>query len=235
MTAETPLQGGILAAGAGSRLRQAGWTIPKPMVPVAGTPLIQRVIANFVAARIRSLTIILNEQERECVEWVRSRFPRLDFRFIVKTTGSSLESFREVTRAIGPRRALISTVDAWCPEQDFVRFVAAARRFPRDSVVLALTPLVADERPLWANLDARGRVRRLGGDSGELVTAGMYLVPARLAALPSPAELPSLRDFLTWLVERGEPVYGAAIPTVVDVDRPDDVALAETIARGGSA
>lgn len=234
MTAKATLRGGILAAGAGSRLREAGWTIPKPMVPVAGTPLIQRVVANFAAARIRSLTIILNEQERECVEWVRSTFPRLDLRFIVKTTGSSLESFREVTRAIGPRRALISTVDAWCPTQEFVRFVAAARRFPADSVVLALTPFVADERPLWASLDATGRVRHLGGDSGELVTAGIYLVPARLAALAPPAELPSLRGFLTWLVERGEPVYGATIPTVVDVDRPDDVTLAEAMARRGA-
>ncbi|MBI3625117.1 MAG: NTP transferase domain-containing protein, partial [Candidatus Rokubacteria bacterium] len=138
MTGEPILQGGILAAGTGTRLRDAGWTVPKPMVPVAGAPLIESAIGHFVAAGIRSLVIIVNGEERHVVEWVRSRFPGLDLRFIVKTTGSSLESFREVTSAIGPRRALISTVDAWCPEPDFVHFVDAARRFPPDAVVLAV-------------------------------------------------------------------------------------------------
>ena len=222
--------GGILAAGAGSRLRDAGWTVPKPMVPVAGAPLIEGVIRNFTAAGIRSLAIILNEQERDCADWVRARFPDLSLRFIVKTTGSSLESFREITRLLGPVRALISTVDAWCPERDFVAFVEGARRFPPDALVLGVTPFVADERPLWAGLDGAGRVTRLGGSAGELVTAGMYLVPERIAALSPPPGLGSLREFLTWLVDRGDPVYGAVIPTVVDVDRPEDVALAEATA-----
>lgn len=234
MTGES-LRGGILAAGAGSRLKSAGWTMPKPLVPVAGTPLIERVVRNFSAAGIASLVVILNEEERECVEWVRARFPTLDLRFIVKTTRSSLESFREVAGAIGHHRALISTVDAWCPEADFVKFVESARQFPAEAAVLGLTPFVADERPLWADLDLKGRVTRLGGSAGALVTAGIYLVPARIAALSSPAGLGSLRDFLAWLVARDEPVYGTVIPTVVDVDRAADVALAETIARGGSA
>ncbi len=234
MTGES-LRGGILAAGAGSRLKSAGWTMPKPLVPVAGTPLIERVVRNFSAAGIASLVVILNEEERECVEWVRARFPTLDLRFIVKTTRSSFESFREVAGAIGRRRALISTVDAWCPEADFVKFVESARQFPAEAAVLGLTPFVADEHPLWADLDAKGRVTRLGGSAGALVTAGIYLVPARITALSPPAGLGSLRDFLAWLVARDEPVYGTVIPTVVDVDRAADVALAEALARGGSA
>jgi NDP-sugar pyrophosphorylase family protein len=50
VTSEPGLSGGIIAAGDGSRLRQAGWTVPKPMVPVAGVPLIESTIRNFVAA-----------------------------------------------------------------------------------------------------------------------------------------------------------------------------------------
>ena len=85
MTAE-PMIGGIIAAGEGSRLRQAGFTMPKPLVPVAGVPLLEGVIRNFVAAGIRSLTVIVNETERDCVEWAAARFPTLDVRFIVRTT-----------------------------------------------------------------------------------------------------------------------------------------------------
>jgi NDP-sugar pyrophosphorylase family protein len=109
VTSEPGLSGGIIAAGEGSRLRQAGWAVPKPMVPVAGVPRIASAIRNFVAAGITRLSIIVNEQERDCAAWVRGRFPELDLRLTVKTTASSLESFRE-SRAKPGGAALVSTV-----------------------------------------------------------------------------------------------------------------------------
>ena len=120
------LAGGIIAAGEGSRLRESGFAMPKPMVPIAGVPLIESVIRNLRAARVGPLAIIVNEQERPCVDWVRRRFPDLEIEFIVKTTASSLESFGEVIRRHPGGRMLVSTVDAWCLEADFVRFVEAA-------------------------------------------------------------------------------------------------------------
>jgi NDP-sugar pyrophosphorylase family protein len=230
MADRSVMKGGIIAAGAGSRLRQAGWTVPKPLVEVAGLPLIGRVIRNFRAAGITSLMIIFNEEERDCERWVRSQYPDLDLRIIVKTTASSLESFREVCARLGAGPALISTVDAWCPEDEFVAFVQAVRQRP-DATVLAVTPLVADERPLWAAMAPDGRITRIGGDSGEVVTAGMYAVPERVRRLPLMGGPGRLREFLGRLVAAGEPVYGVVIPNVVDVDRAEDVALAEAMAR----
>jgi NDP-sugar pyrophosphorylase family protein len=227
------LKGGIIAAGEGSRLRRAGFAMPKPMVPIAGVPLIESVIRNFRAAGIAPLAIIVNEQERAVLEWARARFPGLDAEFIVKTTRSSLESFGEVTARHPGGRMLVSTVDAWCREADFVRFVEAALRHPAEVTVLAVTPLVADENPLRVAVDAAGRVTRLGGETGDLVTAGMYLVPERVRTLGPPAGLGRLREFLAWLQRAGEPVYGEVIETVVDVDRADDVALAEALALAG--
>ena len=109
MTDGVPLTGGIIAAGEGRRLRRAGWTMAKPLVPVAGVPLIELMIRNFLAAHITSLAIIVNEQARDCVEWIRSRFPHIDPTFIVKTTGSSLESFAEVAACHPVGRMVIST------------------------------------------------------------------------------------------------------------------------------
>jgi NDP-sugar pyrophosphorylase family protein len=227
------LAGGIIAAGEGSRLRQSGFAMPKPMVPIAGVPLIESVIRHFRAARIGPLAIIVNEQERPCVDWVRHRFPDLEVEFIVKTTASSLESFGEVIRCHPGGRMLVSTVDAWCVEADFVRFVEAAVRRPADATVLAVTPLVADEKPLRVVMAPDGRVKALGGDAGDLVTAGMYLVPETVRELTPPPGLGRLREFLSWLVRSGAPVFGEAIEQVVDVDRAEDVALAETLALAG--
>ena len=230
MKPEDPLAGGIIAAGLGSRLRRDGFAVAKPLVPVAGVPLIAGVIENFLAAGIRSLRIIVNEEERDCVHWVGNHFPGLDAEWIVKTTASSLESFVAVAGARVGGRMLVSTVDAWCRAADFARFVEAACRRPVEASVLAVTPLVADENPLWVDVDDSGRVTALGGGSGRLVTAGMYLVSPRVRRTPPPAGLGRLREYLTWLWRSGEPLCGEVVETVVDVDRAQDVALAEALA-----
>ncbi len=229
MTGAPSIRGGIIAAGDGCRLREAGFPMPKSLVPVAGIPLIESVIRNFRAAGIGSLVAIVNERDRACADWVRARFPDLDLHVIVKTTESSLASFREVAAHPGGGRLLVSTVDAWCVEPDFVRFVRAALRRPPEAFVLAVTPLVADERPLWVRLDDSGRVTGVGGASGDMVTAGMYLLPERRRTIEPPPTLARLRDLLAWLSASGEPMYAETIETVVDIDRASDVALAEAL------
>jgi len=226
-------RGGIIAAGDGSRLRASGFSMPKPLVPVAGVPLIEWVIGNFLAADITSLVIIVNERARDCRDRIHARFPNLDVEVIVKTTPSSLESFFEVNRHLGGGRALVSTVDAWCRPDDFVRFVETALRRPPEASVLAVTPLVADENPLWVDVDAASRVRAVGGPAGTHVTAGIYLMAERARAA-TPPPLGRLREFLAWLHRQGEPFYAETIENVVDVDHGSDVALAEALAGSGS-
>jgi len=200
----TSIRGGIIAAGAGSRLRADGWHVPKPLVEVAGLPLIGAVLRNFTTAGITAITIIVNQEERDCVQWVRERYPDLEVDFIVKTTASSLESFQEVTARGPDGPMLVSTVDAWCAAEDFARFAGQAAARPDEATVLAVTPLVDDEKPLWVTLGAGGRVDAIG-EPGE---------------------------YLEWLHGSGEPLYGEIIETVVDVDRGLDVAAAEALARG---
>lgn len=232
MTVERALTGGIIAAGDGRRLREDGWTVPKPMVPVAGVPLLEVTAGNFLAAGISPVTIIVNDRGAACVAWARARFPGADLRFMVRTTASSLESFVRVASVDLPGAMLISTVDAWCRPADFARFVAAARRRPATAAVLAVTPLVADEKPLWVTVGAGGRVGRVGGQDGHAVTAGLYLVPEALRRRTPPAHLGRLREYLAWLVDQGETMYAEAIGEIVDVDRSSDVALAESLVHG---
>jgi len=228
------LQGGILAAGEGARLKRDGWSVAKPLVPVGGVPLLEHVLANFQAAGVRRVAIIFNETESECADFARRRFPDLDLTIVLRTTASSLESLRTLAPLLAGGPALVSTVDAWCPRRDFLAFVRAAQVRDEHETILAVTPYVDDEKPLWARVDAAGRVTELGGASGDAVTAGMYVFPERILRRESLPELPRLRDFLIHLSGSGEPVRAVTIPQVVDVDRSADVRQAEAMEESGA-
>ncbi len=224
------LRGGIIAAGEGSRLRAAGVTLPKPLVAVAGRPLLHHVLENFRTAGITRISIIFNAASPACEAWLNANAGDLDIDLVVRTTASSFESFRIVAGRLAGARAVISTVDAWIPNNGFARFAAAAAALPADAWGLGVTERVDDEKPLWVDQDAAsGRVTALGGPSGTAVTAGLYALPAA-ASFPEGAEFGRLRDYLRWVVESGRPVIGLPVPDVVDVDRTSDIAAAERFA-----
>ena len=245
--------GAVIAAGEGSRLKSLG--VPKPLVEVGGEPLISHVLGNFEAAGISSAAVIFNEAEKDVAALVRGRFGRLVSKVVVKSTRSSLESFRVMLAEAPPGRLLVSTVDAYMPREDFVRFVDRARELPAASTVLGVTRFVDDEKPLWVTtaagerraggtggrspagpsekLASAARVTVVGGASGDAVTAGIYVFPERVRAMTIPGELGRLRDFLAWLAKSGEEIHAVEIPKVVDVDRVEDLAEAQALAARG--
>jgi NDP-sugar pyrophosphorylase family protein len=220
------LLGGVIAAGQGTRLRADGYRVSKPMTPVGGRPLIDHALDRFRAVGIRRATVIINEGSDDCRNWLNDHSHNLDLDVIVRTTPSSYASFALVASRLAGLPALITTVDAIMPADAFRRFVSLAARFPNDAVVLGLTDHVDDDNPLWATLDEDGRIRRLGGDRGSHVTAGLYWLPANQGATLA-TRFDRLRDYLKWLVDEGRPVYGAALPLVFDIDRAHDVEAAE--------
>jgi NDP-sugar pyrophosphorylase family protein len=220
------LRGGVIAAGLGTRLRADGYRVSKPMTPVGGQPLIGHALDRFRAVGVQQLSVIVNEGSDDCRQWLRDHAQDFDLDLIVRTTPSSYASFELVASRLAGAPAIITTVDAVMPVDAFRCFVESAARLPNDAFVLGLTGHVDDENPLWATLDEDGRVRRLGGDHGSHVTAGLYWLPARSVAQPS-ARFDRLRDYLKWLVDGGRPVYGIVLPLVFDIDRAHDVQAAE--------
>jgi NDP-sugar pyrophosphorylase family protein len=227
------LQGGIIAAGEGRRLRADGSRVSKPMRRVAGRPLIDHALDRFRAVGIRRLTVIINNASDDCREWIHRHAGDLDVDLVVRTTPSSYASFQLVADRLARARAVITTVDGIMPTEDFHCFLTAAAGLPKDAMVLGLTAYVDDENPLWATLDpADGRIRQLGGDGGSHVTAGLYVLPGQRP--PGPATgFHRLRDYLEWLVGEGLPVHGVVLPRVFDIDRVSDIAAAERAAFDG--
>jgi NDP-sugar pyrophosphorylase family protein len=219
--------GAVLAAGEGSRLKSLAR--PKPFVEVGGVSLLERVLSNFEAAGIPRAALIFNEAEEECASFARARFPGLVRTVVVRTTPHSLESFRTLLAVSPPGRLLVTTVDTLCATEDFVAFVRAAEAADDAETLIAVTPLVADEKPLWVETRPDGRVTRIGGSSGDAVTAGFYAVSESARRRTPPESLARLREYLAWLGDAGEPIRAFSIEKAVDVDRPEDVLLAESL------
>jgi NDP-sugar pyrophosphorylase family protein len=220
------IQGGIIAAGHGTRLRADGYRVSKPLVPIAGRPLIELALDRFGAVGIRRVSIIINETSNDCRQWLTTHAAGFSLEVIVRTTASSYASFQAVAARVAGAPAVITTVDAVMPVEAFHEFVRSAAQLPKDALALGLSEHVDDEDPLWATVIPNGRIRELGGNSGTHVTAGVYWLHAH--RLPECAnEFTRLRDYLGWLVRERQPVYGIVLPRVYDIDRARDVAAAE--------
>jgi NDP-sugar pyrophosphorylase family protein len=231
---------GLIAAGLGERLRSGGYTQPKPLVPIAGQPLIDYVLGAATTAGMREVACIVNEESRGIEAHCRSRWPDLRFEFVRRTTPSSMESLFTLSPLLAGTRFVLLTVDAVFAPSVLCDFLAAAERRAAAHGVLAVSGFVDDEKPLWARLAADGRITALGPaahDSGA-VTAGFYvfdpIIFTEIAAARA-ARFTALRQFLGHLLARGYELYGERVPKTVDVDRPDDVRAAEVFVRGGFA
>lgn len=231
-------EAGVIAAGNGSRLAKSHPKTVKPLIAVAGRPLVHWVIDGLGATGCRNVTVLTNSRAGAVAASLTSAFPKIAFNFMSSDTASSFESFRLVARRLAEKSDafLVSTADALIARADVARFWAECRAARADAG-LALTAHVDDEKPLWADADESGFVAALGEDarSRRRVTCGLYyLTRAAARRLPAAAAHPRLRDFWRALVASGARVAGPTLSKTLDVDRPEDVAAAEDFlgARG---
>ena len=219
--------GGIIAAGEGRRLKMDGLTFSKPLVPIAGTPLIGHTLQQLLEVGVERVAIIFNETQQECADWVRAHFSSLELEILVKTTRSSFESFWRVGRALGPGRHLICTVDSICSPEDWRTMSASAADSDRE-VLLGVTSFVHDEKPLWVATKPESlKIVNLGASFGKFTTAGIYGVTEAIFEREWEDGISSLRAFLGQLLREGFPFRAVPLGDVIDVDTVEDIKLAE--------
>lgn len=234
------LSAGIIAAGEGTRLRRAFPATPKPLVPLAGRPLVHWVVASLRAAGIGRIAILLNSRGKAARDHLRTHFTDISWTFLECDSPSSWESFRIVSSELASReeRFLVSTVDALVPGPDAARFAReadAALSGDLAEAALALTRFVEDENPLWAQRNASGYVDGLGDCvlHREYVTCGLYALSGKLARTFPGASHPSLRAFLGSALRSGTRFLGIPLARTIDVDRPQDLETARDFVLAG--
>lgn len=221
-----PVKGGVIAAGHGTRFKEKGVQTPKPLLIVAGKPLLAWTLSQFADAGVEDVTIIFNEEiAPACKRYLRENVSRPAAHVIAKTTASSFESFCEVTRAMGDGPFLIATIDSIYRPGKLRELLRAAESYPPGAMVLGVTSFIDDEKPLYVEMDAKQKILSVGEKKTGYVTNGTYCLP------PFPPKaagaFSALRHFLADAIKSGTPAYGFDMGRSVDVDHPRDIQVAE--------
>lgn len=224
---------GIIAAGTGDRLASGGISTPKPLVPIAGKPLISRIIEGGAALGVSSVACIVNALNAVTIDYLRSQPWPVPLDLVVKTTPSSMESLFCLAPHLSDEPFFLSTVDVVFGPGILEGFIAEAQRKTDSTGSLALTTFVDDEKPLWAAVDEAGRITAMGdaAKGSGAITAGFYYFKPDIFAevdIARKKKLNALRQFLGHLVDNGYVLHGVPVPKTVDVDYPEDIETAES-------
>jgi NDP-sugar pyrophosphorylase family protein len=63
----------VMAGGRGERLRASGTSVPKPLVPIAGVPLLERNLLTLLSSGLRDIVVAVPSHTPEIAEFVGAR------------------------------------------------------------------------------------------------------------------------------------------------------------------
>lgn len=91
----------IPVAGKGTRLRPHTHTIPKPLVNVAGKPILAHIIDDLLAAGVDSMAFVVDRRGDVIPEFVRTCYPHLEAEFVEQPVADGLGGAIHRTREFG--------------------------------------------------------------------------------------------------------------------------------------
>lgn len=225
----------IIAAGQGSRLAQEGANVPKPLVTLNGEPLIGRLLRIFTQNNAESISVIVNEEAKEVRSYLESLAVDCELNVVVKTTPSSMHSFYELSKVMKQGRFCLTTVDTVFREDEFAEFIKNFEELEEYDGLMAVTPFVDDEKPLYVEVDENKNIKAFldeRASEGLLVSGGVYaLGDEAREVLADCVEkgVHRMRNYQRALLMSGLKLKAHSIDKIIDVDHVSDIASAEEL------
>ena len=228
-----PRKAVVLAAGRGTRMKSLTDDCPKPMLPLAGRPMLAHLMDRLAAAGIRQVCVVIGYRG----EMIREYFaanppPGIELHYAVQSeptgTGSAALLAKEFAEGDD---FLLTFGDILVDPQVYTELLALREGA---EMVLALT-YVEDPYRGGAVYVEDGRVTRIvekppkGASTTNFLCAGVYLFKSRVfRALenltPSAREEYDLTDAISGAVRRRQTVRYMEVPGFWrDVGRPEDL------------
>ena len=230
----------ILAAGLGTRLRPLTDRIPKPLIPVGGVPMLERVARRMVAAGADRLVVnvshlgeqieaFLRERDGFGVEWHLSPEPGEP----LETGGAVLQAeslFRRDAPFFLHNSDILSDVplEAMYRAHELSPALATLAVMERDTA----RHLLFDDRGLLGRTDAKKdldlRVREAIGPVRKLAFGGIHVVSPRIFDRLTERGAFSILDPYLRLVGEGETILPFRVDDYlwIDIGRPEQLEAA---------
>ena len=221
----------IPVAGAGKRLRPFTYTRPKPLIPVAGKPILSYIIDELLALGIDDFVFVIGFLGEKIRTYVEEAYPRLGARFVeqAERRGSGHAVWRAGEALAGVREVVIVFGDTIL-EGALDRIVAC------EHTCVATKPVDDPRRFGVVEVDGAGDVVRMVEKprvpKSNLALVGFYKIadfPALCAALGellggsalrSEPEV-TLTDGLMALLDAGEPMHSEVVDRWYDCGDPE--------------
>ncbi|MDJ0269813.1 MAG: NDP-sugar synthase [Aigarchaeota archaeon] len=200
----------VFAAGLGKRIRPLSDTRSKPLLPVAGRPVILMVLDALRHAGVREVGIIINYLSEKVMALVGERAKDLDIRFIhqEKTlgTGHALAAASEYLSDV--REFLVVYGDITLTPEALERLIEFHRSGKYDGSLMGVR-VDSGQRfgIIRASNNILERILEKAGESGP-VNSGVYILPSETLDVvkslkPSPRGEYELTDALNIMAESG--------------------------------
>lgn len=228
----------IIAAGEGSRLAQEGVKKPKPLVELNGEPMIGRLINVFTRCNAESISVIVNNEMKEVKAYLDTLNPGVPFNVVVKSTPSSMHSFFELSRVMQKGKFCLTTVDTIFREEDFAKYIAAFEADTSSDGMMAVTPFIEDEKPLYVDVDDSMTIRAFRDaayEGARFISGGVYALNDKAITVLEDCMnrgVARMRNFQRALIDAGLCLKAYPIDKIVDVDHAGDIEVAERFLRG---
>lgn len=224
------MKGLILAAGRGTRLRPLTHTRPKPVIRLAGKPIIYYAVENLFEAGITEVGVVVSPDTQEDIRQALKDFPGVQITYIVQ------EQALGIAHAVG-------TAKEWLGSSPFVLYLGdnlfqqGVKPFveaykPGIGAVIALVR-VPDPRQFGVAVLDQGRIVKLlekpKDPPSDLAVAGVYVFSPTIMEIianlkPSARGEYEITDAIQALMDQGHTVLGQEITGWwKDTGRPADL------------
>ncbi|MEH6307632.1 NTP transferase domain-containing protein [Olivibacter sp. CPCC 100613] len=225
----------IIAAGEGSRLAKSGYPYPKPLARLNGVSLVERLIAIFASQGADTIHIIVNEESSALADLLQSYTGDVHIRLVQKTTPSSLNSFYELIKSLPDVNELCATtVDTIFKENEFEHYLEAFRSNTKLDALMAVTPFVEDESPLYVKTNQHADIVAFNDDTKDdvdiLVSGGIYCLRRKALDCVTKAinsNVERMRNFQRLLLTEHLNVKAFTFDKIIDIDHLADLQQAE--------
>ncbi len=222
----------IIAAGEGSRLISEGIKYPKPLIPLNGVSIIERLIGIFMRCHAESISIITNSRQPQTVALLHELQKDLPLNIVVKDTPSSMHSLYELTPYLRNKKFCLTTVDTLFSEKEFKQYI---NRFVKNGNIglMGVTDYIDDEKPLYVSTDKEMRITGFHDTAPtnvQYISGGIYgLPPEALETLERciKSGQSRMRNFQRELITDNIALDAYLFGKIIDIDHASDIEKAE--------